>query len=233
MSKPLPAAPVTTCRCGESSSASSVDSGGSRWDPEMMCKGPLSSSTASRCSRSATIRCTYGCGGSTCTTPFLTDHAEKPGISTRWVTAINRSRCHGTRQFAIALLSNKVARTARACLPINLDNAVELVNPPDYLLLSIFSCLSWPPIWCSENRSCGPAARRTVRRNGSRHFEHRATPQMGCRCGFQVQRLNQFTDRRRADQCHNGRNEKKSAYTTAAPHVYASSVILSGNIRCG
>ena len=61
-------------------------------------------------------------------------------------------------------------------LPFNLENAVELVNPPDRMLLSIFSCLCWPPIWCSENRSCGPGARRTMRWNGSRHFELRATP---------------------------------------------------------
>ena len=33
---------------------------------------------------------------------------------------------------------------------IILENAVELVNPPDRLLLSIFSCLSWLPIWCPE-----------------------------------------------------------------------------------
>ena len=46
---------------------------------------------------------------------------------------------------------------------INLENAVELVSPPDPLLMSNFSCLSWPPIWCPENRSCGPAARRTMR----------------------------------------------------------------------
>ena len=37
---------------------------------------------------------------------------------------------------------------------MKLKNAVELVNPPDRLLLSIFRCLSWPPIWCHENRSC-------------------------------------------------------------------------------
>ena len=34
---------------------------------------------------------------------------------------------------------------------LNLKNAVELVNPPNPLLLSIFSCFSWPPIWCPEN----------------------------------------------------------------------------------
>ena len=32
----------------------------------------------------------------------------------------------------------------------------------------------------------GPAARRTMRWNGSRHFELRATPQMGRICDFQA-----------------------------------------------
>ena len=49
-----------------------------------------------------------------------------------------------------------------------LKNAVDLVSPLDRLLLSNFSCLSWPLIWYPENRSCGPAARRTKRRHGTR-----------------------------------------------------------------
>ena len=38
-----------------------------------------------------------------------------------------------------------------AIADFNLKNAVELVDSPDRLLLSIFSCLSWPPIWIPEN----------------------------------------------------------------------------------
>ena len=61
----------------------------------------------------------------------------------------------------------------------------ELADPPDCLLFSIFFDFPCRPVWCPEKRRCGLAARRTMRWNGSRHFELRATLQMGCRCGFQ------------------------------------------------
>ena len=35
--------------------------------------------------------------------------------------------------------------------PIILKKAVELVNPPNRLLSSNFSCFSWSPTWCPEN----------------------------------------------------------------------------------
>ena len=102
--------------------------------------------------------------------------AARRTCAMEWLTPF-RASCNAARR----------RRVADAVFRFNLENAVELLNPPNRLLLSIFSCLSRPPIWCTENRSCGPAARRTMRWNGSRHFELRATPQMGCRCGFQVQ----------------------------------------------
>ena len=54
------------------------------------------------------------------------------------------------------------------------EDPETVIMPP--LQSSSRSCLSWPPIWCPGNHSCGPAARRTMRWNGTRHFELRATP---------------------------------------------------------
>ena len=88
---------------------------------------------------------------------------------------ITSSRRNSIMSATLVTRSRPELRT-QVAQPLNLENEVELVNPPNRLLLSIFSCLSWPPIWCHENRSCGPAARRTMRWNGSRHFELCATP---------------------------------------------------------
>ena len=84
-------------------------------------------------------------------------------------------------------LHKRRAQTEARIGIFNLENAVELVNPPDRLLLSNFSCLSWPPIWCSENADVVQLQGALVRRNGTRHFKLRATPQMGRSCVFQVQ----------------------------------------------
>ena len=69
-----------------------------------------------------------------------------------------------------------------------LENAVELVNPPDRLLLSIFSCLSWPPIWCPENADVvqPQGARCAGMAHAISSFVQRRTPQAGRSCVFQV-----------------------------------------------
>ena len=112
---------------------------------------------------------------------------------------------------------------ARRMHTLNLENAVQLVNPPDRLLLSVFSCFSWPPIWCPEKRRCGPDARRTMRWNGSRHFEPRATPQMGRSCVFQVKPSS--VSRGRAGSCENLRRLTWSEQVVAYQPLFAAFVV--------
>ena len=100
--------------------------------------------------------------------------------STHWV----REQIDENGIFLQAISRNSVTA---AFLRINLENAVKLVNPPDRLLLSIFSCLSWPPIWCPENADV--VQLQGVRCAGMAHaissFVQRRTPQAGRCCVFQ------------------------------------------------
>ena len=68
---------------------------------------------------------------------------------------------------------------------MNLENAVQYMNSLECRIFNILLSLYWSPILCLENRSCGPAARRTMRWKGTLHFKLHATPQVGRRCGFQ------------------------------------------------
>ena len=72
---------------------------------------------------------------------------------------------------------------------INLKNAAELVNPPERLLLSNFSCLSWPPIWCPENADVVQlqGAQCAGMAHAISSFVQRRTPQAGRSCVFQDQ----------------------------------------------
>ena len=57
----------------------------------------------------------------------------------------------GAEKMAASAVPIVCCHLPSAGVSFNLKNVVELENPPDRLLLSIFSCLFWPPIWCPEN----------------------------------------------------------------------------------
>ena len=104
--------------------------------------------------------------------------------SFNWVTNVFTLSGAGLGLTAKADSAAILSQPITGDVTIILENAVELVNPPERLLLSNLSSLSWPPIWHSENADVVQLQGALVRWNGSRHFERLATPQMGRSCDF-------------------------------------------------
>lgn len=85
-----------------------------RCDPGMTWSAPSSTPHGSRWIRNVIMFARTDDGGWTWTIPALADHGPNPATGARRLTAMARSWCQVTDQFDSGVLSNSMARTAKA-----------------------------------------------------------------------------------------------------------------------